>query len=242
MKLNDLLRLNLQFFADDAENEQQPDETKLDASESVSATQEPEEKTEKTFTQSELDELVRKRLERERKKYEGFDELKAKAAEYEKAIEEKRLAELSEQERLQEIAKKHEEEKQLLAQQLADLQAKTKQQAIVNAFIKAAPSVNIPADRIDAALKLADISAVNVGDDGEVEGLDSVMSTLVEQYSFLAAATKTAKPIGDASNGAPERTDKTKEQLLEEAAAKFKRTGKPEDMAAYSKLKRELGL
>lgn len=35
---------------------------------------------EKTFTQSELDKIVADRLSRERQKYEGFDELKAKAA------------------------------------------------------------------------------------------------------------------------------------------------------------------
>ena len=34
---------------------------------------------EKTFTQSELDSIVADRLRRERSKYEGFDEIKAKA-------------------------------------------------------------------------------------------------------------------------------------------------------------------
>lgn len=68
----------------------------------------------KTFTQHEVTELIEKRLARERKKtekYSDYDEIKAKAAELEALQEEKRLAELSEQERLQEILGKHEEEK-----------------------------------------------------------------------------------------------------------------------------------
>ena len=42
---------------------------------------------EKTFTQAELDAIVGERLSRERTKYEGFDELKAKAAKYDEMEE-----------------------------------------------------------------------------------------------------------------------------------------------------------
>lgn len=48
----------------------------------------------KTFTQEELDEIVKKRLERERgksaEKYGDYDNVKAKLAEYEKAEEERK--------------------------------------------------------------------------------------------------------------------------------------------------------
>ncbi len=48
----------------------------------------------KTFTQEELDEIVKKRLERERNKsaeqYGDYDDVKAKLAEYEKAEEERK--------------------------------------------------------------------------------------------------------------------------------------------------------
>ena len=56
----------------------------------------------KTFTQAELDQLIKDRLERERKKYAGFDDLKAKAAKLDaleaakKTDEEKALARLKE--------------------------------------------------------------------------------------------------------------------------------------------------
>ena len=42
---------------------------------------------EKTFTQKELDAIVADRLKRERTKYEGFDELKAKAAKFDELEE-----------------------------------------------------------------------------------------------------------------------------------------------------------
>lgn len=211
-KPNELLRLDLQFFADEPVEQIEPTEP---PAEPIDPPAEP-----KTFTQEELDKIVTDRIAREKKKLDKFadyEDLKSKAAEYEKQLEEKRLADLTEQERLQEIAKKHEEEKQTLSQQLAKMQAKTREQAIVNAFIKAAPGVNIPADRIDAALKLADISAVNVGEDGAVEGLGDVMSTLVEQYSFLVGKN-TPKQIGEPSNGGTHNEEaKTLEAQLAEA-------------------------
>lgn len=47
----------------------------------------------KTFTQAELDSIVAERLKRERSKYEGFDELKEKAAKFDE-LEETRKSEL----------------------------------------------------------------------------------------------------------------------------------------------------
>ena len=198
----------------------------------------------KTFTQDEVNKLLADRIARERKKYDKFsdyDDLKTKASEYEKAIEEKRLAELSAQERAEELAKKFENERNDYANQLKEYQAKVERQQIVNQFIKAAPGANIPADRIDAALKLADLSAVTVGENG-VEGLDTVMSALVEQYGFLAESKKPQKPIGEPSNSPKDTADKTNDQLLKEAADKVKRTQTMEAKVAYAALKAKLGL
>jgi hypothetical protein len=196
----------------------------------------------KTFTQDELDKIVADRIARERKKIEKFadyDELKTKASEYEKALEEKRLAELSAQERAEEIAKKFEAERNEYAKQLEEYKTQAQREKVVNAFIKAAPGVNIPSDRIDAALKLADLSAVTVGENG-VEGLETVMGTLVEQYSFLAETKKPQRAIGEATNSPKDTADKTSEQLLREAAEKAKRTQKIEDKMAYAALKAQL--
>jgi hypothetical protein len=204
----------------------------------------PENKPEvKTFTQDELDKIVADRIARERKKVEKFadyDDLKTKASEYEKALEEKRLAELSAQERAEEIAKKFEAERNEYAKQLEELKTQAQREKIVNAFIKAAPGVNIPADRIDAALKLADLSAVNIGENG-VEGLEDVMNALVTNYSFLAEVKKPQRPIGEATNSLKDTSEKTGEQLLKEAAEKAKRSQKIEDKIAYAALKAQLG-
>jgi hypothetical protein len=193
----------------------------------------------KTFTQEELDKIVADRIARERKKVEKFadyDELKTKASEYEKALEEKRLAELSAQERAEEIAKKFEAERNEYAKQLDELKSQAQREKIVNAFIKAAPGVNIPSDRIDAALKLADLAAVTIGENG-IEGLEDVMNALVTNYSFLAEIKKPQKPIGEATNSLKDTTEKTFEQLLKEAAEKAKRSQKIEDKIAYAALK-----
>jgi len=177
----------------------------------------------KTFTQAELDEIVEKRLQRERKKldkYSDYDDVKTKASEYEKLLEEKRLAELSEKERLEEIAKKHEQEKQSLSEQLDSLRKQAEQEKIVNAFIKAAPGVNIPTDRIDAALKLADLSAVQI-EDGTVNGVEDVLATLVDQYSFLVGEEKKPqREIGEPSNSGTSDEAKTLEAQLEDAKKK----------------------
>jgi hypothetical protein len=45
---------------------------------------------EKTFTQAELDKIVQERVGRERAKYEGFEDLKAKAEKFDALEEEKK--------------------------------------------------------------------------------------------------------------------------------------------------------
>jgi hypothetical protein len=209
--------------------------------------EEPENKpeSEKRFTQAEVDKLLGDRVARANKKLEKFadyDELKTKASEYENAIEEKRLAELSAQERAEELAKKFEAERNDFAKQLEEFKTKAERQQILNAFIKAAPGVNIPSDRIDAAMKLADLAAVTVGEDGEVSGIDELMNTLVSNYTFLAEVKKPQKPIGEASNGNVDVSEKTSEQLLRDAQDKAKRSGRIEDRMAVAALKRELNL
>jgi len=200
------------------------EEIKNEQVEVAQTEQQVEQQTEtKTFTQAELDEIVEKRIQREKKKldkYADYDDIKTKASEYEKLLEEKRMSELSEKERLEEIAKKHEEEKQSLAQQLDSLRKQAEQEKIVNAFIKAAPGVNIPTDRIDAALKLADLSAVQI-EDGTVNGVEDVLATLVDQYSFLVGEEKKPqREIGEPSNSGTSDEAKTLEAQLEDAKKK----------------------
>jgi hypothetical protein len=204
--------------------------------------EEPENKPEVktvTMTQEELDALIGREKGRVISKYADYNDLKTKLTEFEKAEKERKEAEMTELERYQAQIAEKDNTTQSLAKQLEELQAQMQREKIVNAFIKAAPGVNIPSDRIDAALKLADLAAVTVGENG-VEGLDAVMGTLVEQYGFLAEVKKPQRPIGDATNSPKDTADKTSDQMLREAAEKAKRTQKIEDKIAYAALKAQL--
>jgi len=236
-KFNALLTLNLQYFAEGGESNepetnpdgQQPAETKVDSPESP----------EKTFTQSQLDELIAKRIARVEKKYEGFDDLKAKLATFESQAEEQRQSELSDVQKAQEQAKQFEDQLATLTAQLEAERNNTRQQAIKNEFIKVASSANII--DIDAAMALSDLSAVEIGEDGKVNGVDDVIKTLVEHKPYLVAK-KLTQPIGIATNrGSGGQSDKTAEQLLADAWEKARKSGTLKDKATYAQLKKQLG-
>jgi hypothetical protein len=192
-----------------------------------------------TMTQEELDALIGREKGRVKSKYADYNDLKTKLVEFEKAEKERKEAEMTELERYQIQLSEKDNQTQSLAKQLEELQTHMQREKIVNAFIKAAPSVNIPSDRIDAALKLVDMTAVNI-EDGKVVGLEDAMTTLVEQYGFLAETKKPQKAIGDPTNSPKDTADKTSEQLLRDAAEKAKRTQKREDFIAYAALKAQL--
>lgn len=239
-----LLPLNLQYFAEgDADappidgaqtipDAQPPADTQVDSSDT------PVEPA-KTFTQSELDEILAKRIERERKKFADYDEIKTKASEYEAKLEEQRLAELSEVERAQEVAKQYESQLAELQSQVAAKEKAIREQAIKNEFIKVATSANII--DIDAAIALSDLSAVSIDESGAVVGVDNVITTLVEHKPYLVAK-KQAQPIGQATNaGTSQYVDKSADQLLAEAAEKARQSGTLADKVAYAQLKKQLG-
>lgn len=234
--MEDIRKFDLQFFAEEGE---QPQDQGNQNDGDEAGKQDKDKKAEKLFTQEELDEILAKRLERERKKYKDVEEKLKRLEQLEKEAEERRLKELSEQERLQELLKKAEEEKSTLAKQLEELQNAVKHERIVNEFVKLAHKYNIA--YVDDALKLADLSSVTVDEDG-VHGVEDVIKKLVEEKPFLLAQQpKEPKTIGGPSNPKP-ATDKTKEQLLREAAEKARKSGRIEDRVAYAKLKRELGI
>jgi hypothetical protein len=237
MNLNDLLRLNLQYFADD--NGDNNDGNEPDTlNDNNNDDQQPKVKT---FTQDEVNELIMKRLERERKKYADYDDLKAQLEELRKVDEERKRAEMSEIERYKSDLEKALNERQTFEQELEKLRESVRQERIKNAFITAATSANIA--YIDDAFRLADLSAVTIDEDGNVVGIEDAIKTLVEHKPFLLAqAKKEPKPIGESTNAKSDKSDKSAEQILKEAAEKARRTGRPEDLAAYAKLKRELGL
>ncbi|PFP30251.1 Clp protease ClpB [Bacillus sp. AFS073361] len=182
--------------------------------------EEPENKPEVktvTMTQDELNALISKEKGRVKSKYADYDDIKTKASEYEKALEEKRLAELSEKERLEEIAKKYDEEKQSLAKELELLRESNKNEKIRNAFITKAQAAGI--GYVDDAYQLSSklLSAVKVDEEG-VHGVDEIISELITNKPFLLAQTKKQqKPIGEPSNNSVNEEIKTLEAQLADA-------------------------
>lgn len=196
----------------------------------------------KTFTQAELDRIVTDRLARDRKGREDYDDIKAKLAALEEAEAEREKAKLSETERL--------EAEKAAALQAAE-EAKTERdnaltaanQRLIKAEFRAvARELNVRPDALDDAYKLADMTGVSVDDEGNIVGVGDVVKALLTTKPYLAEQAKPQpKPIGSASGGA-DPVDKSKEQLLKDAADKARKSGRIEDQAAYAKLKRELGL
>ncbi|MCR8843087.1 hypothetical protein NQ117_05295 [Paenibacillus sp. SC116] len=201
--------LNLQMFAE-------PDpEPPLDPQD------EPKPEPEKTFTQTELDEIVSKRIERERKKYVDYDELKTKLDEFQSAEDERKRGEMTEIERLMSDLANEQSAKQTLESEYAALRESVKNTHIRNTFEKAAASANI--EYVDDAWKLASESGidVSVGKDGKtVDGIDALVTWLVTNKSYLVAkAPNKPKQIG----GPPPDTQdtvRTLEAQLEDAKKK----------------------
>lgn len=220
-------KLNLQMFAE-PNPEPTPDP------------QDPPVDPPKTFTQAELDDVIAKRIERERKKYGDYDEIKAKLSELENAEAEREKAKLSETERLEsekaEALKAAEDAK---AERDKALTA-ANQRLIKAEFRATARELKVRTDALDDAYVLADLSAVTVDDDGNVVGMEDVVKALLTNKPFLADQPKPQpKRIGDPSGGI-DPVSKTKEQLLAEAKAKAEKNPTPDAISAYTRLKREL--
>lgn len=193
----------------------------------------------KTFTQDELDGILKDRLDRERKKYADYEDKAAKLAELEKAEEERRLASLGEVERAQEEVAKKAQEAEELRQRLAAIEGEREEERKLAAFKSLASSAEygLSADRIEAAVQLADMSQLQKTDVGY--DANDVLKALVDKYPFLTAQAA-AQPIGKPLAQSVE-VKQDKKSLLQQLADTAKRTGRMEDKAAFAKAKRELG-
>lgn len=231
--LNDLLRLNLQFFAEGDDDGSEDNGAGDDANKDTPPTSKVV-----TMTQEELDTLIGREKGRVKGKYADYDDLKAKLTEYEAAQQAKADEELSAVERLEKkLADKEAAELELTAQ-LNEVKTQATQERIRNAFVQAASANDV--SYVDAALKLADLTAVEIAEDGSPVGVDELVKALAADNPFLVGK-KPQKPIGEPSNGGKQDNEKTSEQMLEEAADKAKKSGRIEDRVAFDKLKRQLG-
>ncbi|MCY8047651.1 phage scaffolding protein [Bacillus haynesii] len=204
------LPLNLQFFAEQPEPEDP--NAQSTAGEPEPTPTEQSQGTEKTFTQAELDEILNKRLEREKKKQAELEEKAKRLEELEKAEEERKKAEMSEAERLrtekEEAAKKAEE-----ASEKAKKAEESANQRIINTELRAiARSLN--ANDPNQVLALLDKSAVQIDEDGNVIGAEEVVAAFKESSPWMFK-----QPIGaDASGG----SNPAKNNLQTEIVAKEK--------------------
>ncbi|MGS0530679.1 phage scaffolding protein [Bacillus mycoides] len=207
------LRLDLQFFADGDNPEGDPNNNPGDPNDPP-----------KTFTQEELDDIVKKRLERERNKsaeqYGDYDDVKAKLAEFEKAEEERKKLEMTEIERLQ--AEKEEADKKALEASESAQKAQEKANArILNTEIQSiarALDANDPGD----VLALLDKSSIQLDADGNYQGVEGAVNALKESKPWMFKKVVGADAAGGANPGTNPRANEilALEKELEEAKTK----------------------
>ncbi len=200
------LKLDLQYFADNPPEEPETPEEQTTPEGAVNPT------PEKTFTQAELDEILAKRLKREKEKQTETEARLKRLEELEKAEEERKKAAMSEQERLK--AEKEEAEK--LAAESAEKAEKAQEvanQRIIDTEIRAtARSLN--ANDINDVLALMGKEGVEIDDKGNVIGVEEAVAALKEAKPWMFK-----KPIGaDATGG----SNPAKNPTLDEISAKEK--------------------
>jgi hypothetical protein len=192
--------------------------------------------------QAEVDRIASERAQRERKKFADYDDLKTKLSTLETAEAERAKAAMTETERVQAEKDDALKRAQEAEAQRTEALSKADKRVIKSEFKALAREMGVRADALDDAHVLADLTGVSVDDEGNVVGAKEAVEALMAAKPYLAeVAKKEPKSIGNPSNPNPDQAAKTKEQLLKDAADKARTSGRPEDMAAYSALKIELG-
>lgn len=152
----------------------------------------------KTFSQADLDRIVETRLARERQKYEGFDDLKKKAEEYDKLEE----AQKTELQKAQDRATKAEAD----AKAASD---RAKETALRAAIISEAAKKNVVDP--DAAVALLDKSAIEYDKDGSPTNIADAVDSLLKAKPYLVGGGSRGDADQGARNGGANQL--TREQL-----------------------------
>ncbi|WP_145412502.1 scaffolding protein [Paenibacillus xylanexedens] len=194
--------MNLQLFAEDPldpqADPQQPAPTK-------------------TFTQEELDAIVRDRLARDRKGREDYDDVKAKLTALEQAEEDRKKAELSATERL-EAEKAEALERAQKAEQAKEAALTAANQRLIKAEFKTvARELNVRADALEDAYVLANLTSVSVDDNGDPVGVEDAVKALLTNKPYLIDVQKKPQPIGDMKPNPGDDERRTLEQQLIDA-------------------------
>lgn len=199
--------LNLQLFGE-------PDPTpEPDPQPNSDPTTEPE----KTFSQAEVDEIVAKRLARDRKGREDYDDIKARLADFEG-----KQAEWSTAIEAAEKAAQEAEEARIKALEHANkrlIKAEFKELATTG-------EVKIRPDAVDDAFQLADISGVLVDEAGNVAGMAEVIKALVEAKPYFGEKPNGPRQIGGDTNGGSRKIDTSTMNARDKMALGYASTGK----------------
>lgn len=174
----------------------------------------------RVFTQEDIDRIVSDRLQRERAKYADYDDLKSAAD---------RLAEI-EAEQLSEL------ERERKAREAAEQAAEAARTAANETLARAAfiaEAAKAGAAHPEDAYALADRSAVQVGDDGNVNGVAEAVAQLVDA-GRLVMTGKPKAPNLDGGAGSGDRPgDKAAALTQEEINTARKMHMTPEEYAKY---------
>jgi hypothetical protein len=146
-----------------------------------------------TFTQSDVDRIVKERLARQKAQFGDYEDLKAKASQFDEIAESQK----SELEKANERAAKAEAETQAVQERAARL--------LTDAALTAAAAGKL-ADPTDVAL--IDRGAIEYGDDGAPTNVAALVDSLIETKPHLAASTRKVVDIdGGARGGATSMDD-----------------------------------
>lgn len=162
----------------------------------------PEPPSDKTFNQDQVDRIVQERLARQKAQFQGYDEFKTKAEQFDQ-MQQQQMSEL-------EKANKRAAD---LERELADATA-ARQESLLRASVVAEAAKRNVVDP-DAAIALIDRTLLEFDEQGEPVNIPTAMDSLLEQRPYLVAAAGGAR--GNADLGA--RGAAGSDQLSREALA-----------------------
>lgn len=205
----DLLGIDLQLFGEGDTGKDQGDADKdTDTGKDQDDAEKKDDKdggdtgksTGRTFTQEDLDTIVKDRLKRERKAWE------------QKIEEEKKKAAMSESERLK--ADKEEAEKKAAA-----AVERANQRLIRSEVIAQAAELKIVDP--DAAYVLMDKTGIEVEDDDRVTGVKSALEALVKSKPYLVGKADVKKTGDDQADDKGKKSGFSMNDLIRKAAGRF---------------------
>jgi len=124
-----------------------------------------------------------------------------------------------------------EEQRATFERQVAELSAKLQSERISSAFYRKAIAAGIA--NPDKLAGIVNLSGVTIDEEGNVNGIEEILA------AFTAVVPR-QKPREIGGPGGPAE-DRTTRSLLTAAADKARASGRPEDVAEYTALKRKIG-